>query len=340
MNLSRGYLLALTLIFAYLTWQLVTPFLQYVLAAVLVAFLLSPVQRRLEDRTSPTIAAFALVAFALVAFIVPFLLVAVVVADDAATILQEVDPEAIGVAEVEDRIEEEVGVEVDIVGTLADSAEQVGTALVEQTAAWFGVFTHTLIGIGLALFLLYYLLKDGDRLLGWVRQITPLPDDVQDDLYDELEEVTWAVLAGHVLIAIIEGVIAGLGLFATGIPNAAFWTFVMVILSLVPLIGAPLVWLPASIYLAVTGEPLLAVGLAVYSAIVVGIADDYLRPIVVDRYAEISPAVIILGVLGGIYAFGIMGLFFGPVVVGALLAVLEVVDEHYEGLEGETGTEY
>ncbi|SFB68544.1 Predicted PurR-regulated permease PerM [Halobiforma haloterrestris] len=340
MNLSRGYLIALVLVFAYLSWQLVTPFLQYVLAAILVAFMLSPLQRRLEQRVSDAVAAFALVAFALVALVVPFVVVVAVVAGDAADMFQQVDPENLGTSEIESRIEEELGITVDIAGTVADSAEQIGSILVERTAAWFSVFTHAMIGIGLALFLIYYLLRDGDRLLVWLHERTPLPDDVQTDLYDELERVTWAVLAGHVLIAVVQGMIAGLGLFATGIPNAAFWTFVMIVLSLIPLIGSFLVWAPAVGYLLITGEPVLAVGLAVYSTIIVGATDDYLRPIVVDRYAKISPAVIILGVLGGIYAFGIMGLFFGPVVVGALLAVLRVVDEHYDRLEGKTGTEY
>ena len=335
MNRATGYLLVLVAILAYFSWQLVTPFLGYVLAAILIAFVLSPLQRRLEQRIPAGVAAFTLVVLAIVGFIVPFVLVAIVVAEDAANLLQDVDPQDVGVAEIEEVIEEEIGVDVDITQTVADSAEQIGTILLEQTTAWFGVLTHTLDGLGLALFLLYYLLKEGDALMAWIRERTPLPEDVQDDLYDELDEVMWAVLAGHVLIAIIEGVIAGLGLFATGIPNAAFWTFVMVILSLVPMIGAPIVWIPASIYLVVTGEPLLGLALAVYSAIVVGVADDYLRPIVVDRYAEISPAIIILGVLGGIYAFGIMGLFFGPVLLGALLATIDVADEHYERLAEE-----
>ncbi len=106
----------------------------------------------------------------------------------------------------------------------------------------------------------------------------------------------------------------------------------MIILALIPLIGAFLVWGPAVAYLFVSGEPILAIALLVYSAVVVGVSDDYLRPIVVDRYAELSPGIIILGVLGGIYAFGVMGLFFGPVLLGALVTTLEVYDEHYERL--------
>ncbi|MXV63651.1 AI-2E family transporter [Natronorubrum sp. JWXQ-INN-674] len=337
MNLSRGYLLTLVLILAYLSWQLVTPFLQYVLGAVLIAFVLYPLQERLENYVSSTIAALALVLLAIVGFIVPFVVVAVAIADDVANILQDIDPETLQLAEIEDQIEEETGIDIDITEQLAGSAEQIGTMLLEQTTAWFSALTHALIGLGLMLFLLYYLLKEGDALMAWLTEMTPLPDDVQNDLYGELKEVMWAVLAGHVLIAIIEGVIAGLGLFATGIPNAAFWTFIMVILSLVPLIGAPVVWVPASLYLLAIGEPILALALAIYSAIVVGIADDYLRPIVVDQFAEISPAVIILGVLGGIYAFGIMGLFFGPVILGAFLATVNVLNENYDRLGGGYG---
>ncbi|MFU8866667.1 AI-2E family transporter [Natronococcus sp.] len=339
MNRSKGYLLVLVTIFAYLSWQLVVPFFQYVLLALLLGFTLFPLQQRLEEYVSPTIAALSLVLLAIVGFIVPFVLVAAVVAEDAANLIQETDPDDLQIAEIEGLIEEHTGFEVDIVGTAADSAQQIGSIVLDQATAWFSALTSALIGFGLALFLLFYLLKSGDDLMDWIRARTPLPDDVQDDLYDNLNEVTWAVLAGHVLIAVIEGVIAGLGLFAVGIPNAAFWTFIMVILSLVPLIGAPFVWVPASIYLFATGEPVLAVALAIYSAVVVGVADDYLRPLVVDRYADISPAVIILGVLGGIYAFGVMGVFFGPVVVGAFIAVVNVLDENYERLEAGSRTD-
>lgn len=333
MNRSKGYLLVLVVIFAYFSWQLIVPFLGYVLAAVLIAFVLTPLQRRLEAVIPAGVAAFGLLVLALVGFIVPFAIVAVFVADDAANVLQNVDPDDVGVAELEGWIEDELGIDVDIVGAVADSAQQIGSILVDQTTAWFSLITQTLIGLGLTLFLLYYLLKEGDALLGWLRERTPLPDQVQDDLYGELEEVMWAVLAGHVLIAIAQGAMGGLGFIATGIPNAVFWTFVMIVLAIVPLVGAFLVWGPAVGYLFVTGEPVLAIALGIYSLIIVGLTDDYLRPIVVDRYAQLSPAIIILGVLGGIYAFGIMGLFFGPVLLGALLASVNVLDDHWDELE-------
>ena len=333
MNLSRGYLLVLVVIFAYLSLLLVLPFLQFVLAGVLLAYVLYPLQRRLDPHVSSTVSALSLVALAIAGFVVPFALIVLVIAGDAARLVQDLDAEALQFETIEDRIEEVTGIDVDLSEQLVAAGEELASILLERTTEIFGQLTHTIVGLGLLLFLLYYLLKDGDRLMGWIREITPLGSDVQDDFYEELDDVMRAVLLGHVLIAIVEGAIAGIGLFVTGIPNAAFWTFIMIVLSLVPLIGAFLVWGPAVAYLFLTGEPLLAAGLFVYSAVVVGVSDDYLRPIVVNRYAELSPAVIIVGVLGGIYAFGIMGLFFGPVVLGALIATLSVVDEHYHELE-------
>ncbi|MFP8957780.1 AI-2E family transporter [Natrialbaceae archaeon A-CW3] len=329
MNRSRGTLLVFIAVLVVLSALLVLPYLQYVLAAVLLAFVLTPLQRRLEERVSPTIAAFALVILALLGFILPVLVVIAVVAQDALRVFEETDPDAFPPEPLES-LAERFG--IDLEAAILDSARDVGAMAAERSLDVVTGVTHIMIGIGLALFLLYYFLKDGDNLLAWLQTVTPVPESVQQELFDELEDVTWAVLAGHVLIAIVEGTIAGIALFVTGIPNALFWTMVMIVLSLIPLIGAFLVWGPAAVYLLLIGEPVLAVGLAVYSAIVVGIADDYLRPIVVDRYADLNPAVIIVGVLGGVTAFGLMGLFFGPVLLGALVATLSIFDEHYDDL--------
>lgn len=329
MNRSRGTLLVLIAILAVLSAQLILPYLQFVLAAVLLAFVLSPLQRRLERRVSPTIAAFSLLIFALLVGILPFLLVVSIVARDARAVLEETDTDAFP-PEPLDSLADEFG--IDLESAILENARDVGLAALERGPELLAGTTHVLIGLGLALFLLYYLLKDGDHLVDWLETVVPLPAPVQTELREELTDVTWAVLAGHVLIAIVEGTIAGIGLFATGIPNAALWTLVMVVLSLIPLVGAFLVWGPATLYLLLSGEPLLALALAVYSAIVVGIADDYLRPLVVDRFADLSPAIIIVGVLGGVTAFGLMGLFFGPILLGALVATLSIFNEHYDEL--------
>lgn len=333
MNLSKGFLLAIIVVFGVLSLMLVLPFVQYILFAVLLAYLLYPLYEFLDARIGERLSAFTTLLIAITGFLLPTWLIAGVIASDAARIAQEINPETLQIQEIESTIQETFGVNVDLTGALTDSGQEIGMMAVQRSTELFSTITHMLIGIGVAIFLVYYFLKDGDKLLAWMRETTPLPDEVQDDLYDEIDGVMGAVIVGHVLIALIQGAIAGIGLFATGVPNAPFWTVIMIVLSLLPIVGSFLVWGPAVGYLVLTGQPIFAVGLFVYCLIVVSLSDDYLRPIVVDRYAELSPAVIILGVLGGVYAFGVMGLFFGPVVLGALKATLSVLNEHYQRLE-------
>lgn len=333
MGLDRGFLVVLVAGLTVLSVMLVLPFLQYLLAAVLLAYVLYPLQRRLEPHTSPTIAAFSLVLLAAIAFVAPFVVVIFIVADNANQLLENIERDGLLIGTVESRIEDVTGQEIDIAERIADSSREIATIVFEQSTSVFSTVTYHLIGIALALFLVYYLLKDSDDLFEWLHRTAPLPVDIQRDLYGELDGVMKGVLFGHVFVAIVQGIVAGIGLFVTGVPNATFWTFVMVIFAMIPLIGLIPIWAGAAVYLGITGEPVLAVGLVVYSIIVVGVTDDYLRPLAVDRYAKLNPAVILLGILGGAYAFGVMGLFFGPVVLGAYKSVLRVLVDNWSQLK-------
>lgn len=333
MNVRKGFLLALTAVLFTLSAALIQPFLQYVLGAVLLAYLLYPLQIRLEAYASPMVTAFSLVILAVVGFVAPLIVVLAAIADSAEQILMDFETDGIRIEEIESRIEELTGQKIDILDGLAGSGREIGTVVFDMSIDAFGTVTFHFIGIALTLFLLYYLLKDGDELLNWLRRTTPLPTDIQRDLHTEINGVMWGGLFGHVFVAFVQGVVAGLGLAVAGVPNAMFWTAVMIVFAMVPLIGTIPVWGGAVGYLYLTGEPAFAVGLLVYSVLVVGLTDDYLRPFAVNRYAELNPAVILLGILGGGYAFGVMGLFFGPVVLGALKATLRVASENWSRLD-------
>jgi len=333
MNVSRGFLLALIGVVGVVSLLIVLPYLQYVLLALLLAYVLYPLHSRLADRVGGTASAASMLALVTLVALLPFVVVLRVIAADAVAYAEALQTGGIEFATIEAAIAEWTGVRVDLASRLGGSGEQIGGALVDAAGNVFGLLAHVLVGLGLTVFLLYYLLKDGDRLVVWLQDITPLPQRVQDDLYAEIGAVTWAVLAGHVFIAIVQGVVAGIGLFVVGVPSAAFWTAVMVVLALLPVIGAFMVWGPAALWIAATGDVVAAVALAIYGTIVVGVTDDFLRPIVVNRRADVSPAVIILGVIGGLSVFGFIGLFVGPIVLGILKAILVVFDDYYDRLD-------
>ena len=197
-------------------------------------------------------------------------------------------------------------------------------ALLDALSGVLGGVSTALIGLTVLLFLLYYFLVSGASLLGWLRSVTPLSADTWSALVRQVDRLMWAVLVGNVAVAVVQGVLTGIGFAALGINNAVFWTVVTVVLALLPLIGASVIWLPASGYLFFVGRPVAAALLFAYGALVVSLSDNYLRPMVGGREANLNPALFVLGVFGGLIVFGFMSLFFGPVIVGTLKVLVEL----------------
>jgi len=334
MNAQRGVLLLLIAALSYLSFQLVQPYLPFVIGALLLAYILSPLQTRIERKTGSTVASALLVVFATIALLIPFVALIIAIAGDAVRLARELaaDDIAAQIDPIEDAIAEQFGQDIDLTAEVATRLEGFAEMVLGTAPDLIAMLTTMLIGLGLAVFVLFYLLRDGDRLVSWLQAVTPLPDAVQQKLYARVDDITRAVLLGHVLVAVIQGGIAGIGLLVVGISNVLLWTGMMILLALLPFIGTFLVWGPAAIWLLATGDTIGGAFLLVYGTVIVGISDEYLRPVIVDRYAEVSPAIIVVGVIGGLSAFGVMGLFIGPIIVGALKAAIEVFDEQYDSL--------
>jgi len=333
MKRDRAFLLLLAMVFGLLGVLLVRPFLQYVLAAVLLGYVLWPAHERLAPRVGERVSALALLTATTLVVLVPVGLVLAVAAEQAVDLAMAVDRGDVGVEAVERFVERYTGFAVDLGGidlaALLQRSGGEGPAIVGGVFDVFGGLSTALIGITVIAFVLYYLLVDGQAFLRWIRTITPLPDDVQSELFEEMDQVMWAVLVGNVLVGLVQGILTGIGLFVAGVPSVVFWTVVTTVLSLLPLIGASVVWLPASVYLFVVGQSAAAAFPFVYGSVVVSLSDNYLRPMISAHEAELNPAILVVGIFGGVYALGFMGLFFGPIVLGILRAVLDVFAREY-----------
>jgi predicted PurR-regulated permease PerM len=331
MERARAILLGLVGSLLVVSLLLVLPFLEYFLLAVLLAYPLRPLQKRFEGTIGPRATAGSLVVAATVAIILPVLFMLRVIVREMRAIIRQIRQGEFTFTAFEQWLFEVTGEEVDVMETVRRSLTQTNLGTVDGALGVFGTLSSVLIGVLLTMFLLYYFLKDADKFNRWLRATVPLPEHVYDDLQRELEDIIWAVLASHVLIAVIQGIVAGLGLIVLGIPNAFFWTAVMVILAVLPIIGSFLVWGPAGMYLFSVGQPLAGGGLLLYGAVVVSFSDDFMRPLIIDRYTEtrINPGAVVLGILGGIYLLGFIGIFFGPVIIGSLRASLDVYRREY-----------
>src|SRR5262245_15631376 len=211
-----------------------------------------------------------------------------------------------------------------IVDSAAQLAKATGTYLVGGATQLTASTATFLINLFVMLYAMFYFLRDGDVILQKVLYYTPLSHGDEVRVLERLRSVTRATIKGTVVIGIIQGTLAGIGLWFAGLGSAAFWGTVMAVLSIVPGIGAALVWLPAVIYLFVTGHKLSAILLLIWCAAVVGTIDNMLRPKLVGKDAKMPDLLILIGTLGGLFLFGPIGFIIGPLICGLFLTVWEI----------------
>lgn len=340
MNKEQGFLLVMVGLSGVVSLLIVLPFLQYLLGAVLVAYVLYPVSERLRPRFGPRLAPLVVMLGAVVAVFVPVASLTFVLVRDLVA-LSEGDS-GLETGEIERTVSELTGEQID----LTESVNAIGSELLDilfaDLARVVSAGLELSIGFMLMLFVVYYLLRDGGRFVEWLIDIAPMKNAVCRRLFTRIDNTTWGVVVGHLLVAVLQGLVGGVGLFIAGIPNAVFWTFAMIVLALVPLIGAFFVWAPAAAYLFAVGHSEAGFFLFFYGLVIVSLVDNYARPILIDREAHLNPAVILIGVFGGTYAIGMTGLFFGPIVLAVFTATLAAFDEEFDALEAsaaETGEE-
>jgi predicted PurR-regulated permease PerM len=211
-----------------------------------------------------------------------------------------------------------------IVDSAAQLAKATGTYLVGGATQLTASTATFLLNLFVMLYAMYYFLRDGGVILKKILYYTPLSHGDEVRVLERLRSVTRATIKGTVVIGIIQGTLAGIGLWFAGLSSAAFWGTIMAVLSIVPGIGAALVWLPAVIYLFVIGEKLTASLLLIWCAAVVGTIDNMLRPKLVGKDAKMPDLLILIGTLGGLFLFGPVGFIIGPLVCGLFLTVWEI----------------
>ncbi|SEV85467.1 AI-2E family transporter [Natrinema salifodinae] len=334
---EQPVLTALALGSTVLALFIILPYLQYVLFGVVLAYILVPLQRRLEEYVRPMIAAFVSVVVAILVIVLPLAYILSVALRQTGQLVTAVRNGDVDIETIERALADR-GYAVDLAG-LYESYQDAITGGLQGFATGaldiVGGLPGIAIGLTITLFVCFALLRDGDRLLAWSYHVLPLDDEIQRELFAELDELMQASVISNVLVAVIQAVLLGVGLAVLGIPAVVLLTVLTFLLTLLPLVGAFGVWLPVSLYLVAIGRPVAAAGLAVYGLLVT-LSDTYLRPALIGRTSAFNSAIIVVGIFGGLIAFGAVGLFVGPVVLGGAKLTLDIFAR--ERIDG-TGTD-
>lgn len=333
---STTFLRALVLVVGALALLLLVPFIQALLSAGLVAYLAGPLNDRLAPRLGSTIAAGVTIATTVVVALVPLALVVGVAAQQALSVSRTASLPDAGtvVASVRPWLDPIRDGGTAAAGPLSDALRTGLRGLLGGVLGVLGGLPGVVVGVVVFLFTLFYLLRDGDRLLAWLRRIAPLSPATVDTLYRRTDALLWAAVVANVAVAGIQALLTAMGFLVVGIDNVVFWGVTTFLLSLLPIIGASIVWIPAVGYLLAVGAIPEAAGLLVYGSVVISGSDNLIRPMAMRRGTDLNAAVLVLGIFGGISVLGFVGLFVGPVILGVAKALVDVlVERRDEGVD-------
>jgi predicted PurR-regulated permease PerM len=214
--------------------------------------------------------------------------------------------------------------ELEVQASLTDRIADVPGLVVGRTFRVVSGVGGIALQVGVGLFTLFYLFRDGHRMLEAAKNLVPLPTGPTELLVRRTHEVIFAAVYGHVFVAMVQGLLGGLAFWVLGVPTPAVWGVLMGALSLIPMIGPAFVWIPAGAVLIATGATVRGVLLLLFGLLVISTIDNVIRAVLVSGRARVHPLVVFLGVLGGVLMFGAVGILVGPVLIVAAAALMEM----------------
>jgi predicted PurR-regulated permease PerM len=338
----RIFALVVAAVLGYALILVFAPFIGPMAWAAFLAFLLHPLNRRLRRRfAARSIAAGVLTFLAPIVILLPLSALSIDFIAQISALLQKVQQSAAAldikslsdlqqfpwIARVNVWLEVHSGISAEqIQSWLLSATREVLRRAATMGGGFFLGALGSLLGFAIMLFLLFFFLRDGDAMLARVRRLIPLDELRKQRLFTQLSGVTRAIVVGTSVTAFLEGVLIGAGFSIAGLPSPVVFGVLAALLSMLPVGGAAFVWGPAVIWLIVDGRWGFGIFMLAWGLLISGL-DNVLRPLLISGRAKISALAVFIGVLGGISAFGTIGLIAGPVVLSLALALVEFAEE-------------
>ncbi|MCR4312252.1 MAG: AI-2E family transporter [Candidatus Uhrbacteria bacterium] len=328
---ARWFFLILSLGVLVLMWKVINPFAIVLATAGIAAIILTPLERKLRNWIGhPKISSLIIVVITFAAIVHPLITAGLLMVQQAYDIIRGTvaNPDWVDALQVQrwpffqllPGIIQEQLLAIDLGAGLRSIAEwafeNVGSLFASSADFVFKTFIFFVC--------LFYFLFERERIVAEILRLSPLADSLDKSIVKRMTATVRGIVFGSLIVATVQGIVAGIGLTIFGVPGALIWAAAAVIAAQVPMLGTAVIMTPAIVYLFVIGQVPQAIGLALWSLIAVGLIDNILSPIVVGGRTRMNALMVLLSMLGGIKAFGPIGLVLGPTILATFIIVLEL----------------
>ncbi len=212
---------------------------------------------------------------------------------------------------------------VDFANSFNNFISEMASGILTTLSKFILDLPNLLLKSAVVLFVFFFGMRDAEVFVNYAKSLSPFSDSAEKELADKFKGITNSVIYGFFIIGVLQGILTGIGLFIFGVPQALLLTILAVFASIIPILGSWLIWVPASIYLLLSGKIFFGISLIIYGTIIISWIDNIIRPYIVAKKVKISSVVVLIGMIGGLLVFGILGFILGPLILSYLLLILD-----------------
>jgi len=345
-NAIIWFFLALFLVSIYLLGRLLMPFISVLILAAVVTGIFKPIYLILRRNARPGFASFATCCLIFIVLFIPIVFFVTTLASEAyglyqmgrnAVISEQVKSLLAGSQVLDKTNQLLTGFDYQITGdelnrALSEMGKVVGLFLYEQAQSIASNILNFLVYFFFMLLIIFYLLIDGERLIIFIIDLSPLPDDQDEKLILKFKDMAGAVLIGNGLCGLIQGVIGGTVFYLFDLNSPFLWGVIMGLLAFLPILGIGLVFIPTAIYLFLKGNVGGGVFFIVFYVILSGGIEYLFKPKIVGHRVKMHTLLVFLSIMGGLKLFGILGIIYGPLIITAFLTLTDIYHANYQKL--------
>ncbi|MEK6861878.1 MAG: AI-2E family transporter [Nanoarchaeota archaeon] len=289
----------------------------------ILVYIFYPVYRLLRNATkSRNLAALLATILIVIIIIIPIVFVANALINESVQFFKKV--KGIDLGQFDEKLSDYFSNEVNLDEYITGLLNKFSLSIAKTTSDFIVSLPKKILEVFVMLFTMFYFFKEGNKFFIRIRDHIPLKESHRRDIAKKFSNVIYACLYGIVVTAFIQGMLGAIGLWIFNVSNPLLWGMVMVILSMLPFIGAWLIWLPASLYKVFSGDLFNGFGLLLYGLLIVSTIDNIIRPKIIGSKGKVHPVLVLLGVLGGLEVFGLLGIIIGPLILSILEAFFEI----------------
>ena len=209
---------------------------------------------------------------------------------------------------------------------IKDAVQNTSSIILNQTSWIIGNVSRMLLYFTLMIFTMYYFFTDGELLIKKIKRLMPLTDEQVEVTFKHLRDVIQATMYGGLTVALLQGFLGGLMFAVAGIPSAVFWGTVMAFLSIIPFVGAFVIFIPAGLLLIISGAYLKGILIIVIGSVVISQVDNIIRPLLIAGKASMHPLLLFFALMGGVYLFGLLGVILGPIIAAVFVTLITIFE--------------